>query len=143
MKVRALQKGFHTTIREPGDVFDLDGNVPGWCEEVAGEKAAASTQGNEPPKPAGDPVAVRFKVKHNGPGPGVGVGNYAVEDTDNGSRASVVFKKADGDAKEKAEVEADRLNAGGDIDLGVTDGDPSSAQGNDATAEKKHDLPDA
>lgn len=86
----------------------------------------------------------QFAAKHNGPG--VGAGNWAVERIADGSRVSVVFKKIDGDAKAKAEAEADRLNAGGEIVLVVTDGAPSS--GHDDLAVGTHhatdsNLPDA
>lgn len=86
----------------------------------------------------------QFAAKHNGPG--VGAGNWSVERIADGSRVSVVFKKSDGDAKAKAEAEAARLNAGGEIDLGVMDGAPSSAQedlATSATSESGSNLPDA
>lgn len=57
--------------------------------------------------------AAQFAAKHNGVG--VGVGNYVVVRVSDGSHASQVFKKDDGLAKERAEAEAERLNAGGEI----------------------------
>lgn len=101
-------------------------------QEDAPPAAPASTQTNLPEL---------FKAKHNGPG--VGAGNWAVEKIEDGSRASVVFKKDDGDAKAKAEAEAARLNAGGEIDLGATDSAPSSAQEDLTASTQTDDLPDA
>jgi len=68
----------------------------------------------------------QFAIKHGGTG--VGVGNWSVERISDGSRASVIFKKADGDAKAKAEAEAKRLNEGGAIDLGSKDAESSSTE---------------
>lgn len=79
----------------------------------------------------------KFKAKHNGGG------RWLVENIDDGSRASVVYEKDEGDAKAKAEAEAARLNAGGEIQLGVTDGAPSSAQEDSPAGTQTGDLPDA
>lgn len=84
----------------------------------------------------GAEAAGQYAAKHHGGG------NYIVELVADGSRASIVFKKSDGDAKAKAEAEAVRLNAGGEIDLGGTDAAPSSAQV-DPPAGDSGDLPDA
>jgi hypothetical protein len=98
--------------------------------DVAGEGIAATVD-----------LIERYKAKHNGGG------RWIVENVDDGSRASVVFEKDEGDAKAKAEAEAARLNAGGDIDLGDKDVKPSSGQV-DADAGTQQDehggsLPDA
>lgn len=85
--------------------------------------------------------SLKFKARHNGPG--VGAGNWAVENVEDGSRASVVFKKADGEAKEKAEAEAARLNAGGEIVLVITDDALSSGQDDPPTSASSDQLPDA
>lgn len=90
------------------------------------------------PVPAAPIQAVeRFKARHNGGG------RWLVENIDDGSRASVVFDKDEGDAKAKAEAEAARLNAGGEIHLGVMDGDLSSAQEDSPAGIQTGDLPDA
>ena len=81
--------------------------------------------------------AEKFKAKHNGGG------RWLVESTEDGSRASVVYEKDEGDAKAKAEAEAARLNAGGEIQLGVMDGAPSSAQEDSPAGAQTGDLPDA
>lgn len=83
----------------------------------------------------------KYAAKHNGGG------NWLVELVADGTRASVVFKKADGDARAKAEAEAERLNAGGDVDLGATDSALSSAQADTIASTEQapvsSDLPDA
>lgn len=101
-------------------------------QEDAPANAPASTQTNLPEL---------YKAKHNGPG--VGAGNWAVEKVEDGSRASVVFKKDDGDAKAKAEAEAARLNAGGEIVLVVTDDALSSGQNDLPASTQTTELPDA
>jgi hypothetical protein len=87
------------------------------------------------------PTIERYKAKHNGGG------RWIVENVDDGSRASVVFEKDEGDAKAKAEAEAARLNAGGDLDLGDKDVEPSSGQveADAGTQQDEHggSLPDA
>jgi hypothetical protein len=109
-----------------------EGVKPGrWLvlQEEAPATAPASTQPTDLPE--------KYKAKHNGGG------RWVVENTEDGSRASVVFEKDDGDAKAKAEAEAARLNAGGEISLGATDSAPSSAQTDPAASTKNDDLPDA
>lgn len=90
---------------EPGETVTLpEGVKPGrWLKALGG-------------------AADKYAAKHNGGG------NWLVELVEDGSRASEVFKKADGDAKAKADAEAERLNAGGDVVLGATDSALSSAQ---------------
>lgn len=34
MKVRAIKPGFHVTLRQPGDEFEMEGKLPNWCEKV-------------------------------------------------------------------------------------------------------------
>ena len=119
--------------RDEDSIVDLPAGVkPGrWLTPVT---APSSAQVD-----AGDAAAL-FAVKHGG------AGNWVVERIADGSRASVVFKKADGEAKEKAEAEAARLNAGGEINLGGTDAAPSSAQVDPAAGTEGgvgSELPDA
>lgn len=94
----------------PGEVVTLaTGITPGrWLKLVAEDAPAA-------PVPVAAPAAgaAQFAAKHNGVG--VGVGNYVVVRVADGSHASQVFKKDDGQAKERAEAEAERLNAGGEV----------------------------
>lgn len=94
----------------PGEVVTLEPGVePGrWLKLVAEDAPAV-------PVPVAAPAAgaAQFAAKHNGVG--VGVGNYVVVRVADGSHASQVFKKDEGQAKERAEAEAERLNAGGEI----------------------------
>lgn len=123
-------------LYHPGSFFVGDVGIPGkHLREVGGAVQASAPAGKQ------TSTAELFKAKHNGPG--VGAGNWAVEKIEDGSRASVVFKKDDGDAKAKAEAEAARLNAGGEIDLGATDSAPSSAQEDLTAGTQTDDLPDA
>lgn len=114
---------------QPGETVTLpDGVEPGrWLLEAGAAQEAKS--------------AAKYRARHNGPG--VGAGNWVVENIDDGSHASVVFNKVDGDAKAKAEAEADRLNAGGEISLGGTDTALSSAQADPLAGAQGDDLPDA
>lgn len=99
---------------EPGEVVTLDpGITPGRWLKLVGEDGSTVAAG-----------VAQFAAKHNGKG--VGVGNYVVERIADGSYASRVFKKDDGQAKELAEAEAERLNAGGEIAQVATDSAPSS-----------------
>lgn len=95
---------------EPGEVVTLaPGITPGrWLKPVAEDAPAV-------PVPVAAPAAgaTQFAAKHNGVG--VGVGNYVVVRVADGSHASQVFKKDEGQAKERAEAEAERLNAGGEV----------------------------
>lgn len=120
---------------EPGTIVTLRPGIrPGrWLKLVGAPAATAPSD-----------AAAQFAAKHNGPG--VGAGNWVVERIADGTRASVVFKKADGDAKEKAEAEAARLNAGGEINLVVMDDALSSGQvgfAAGASGEMGIQLPDA
>lgn len=92
-------------LYQKGEVVTLEIDSPGRnLELVSGVAVAAAA-------PAAG--AAQFAAKHNGVG--VGVGNYVVVRVADGSHASQVFKKDDGQAKERAEAEAERLNAGGEI----------------------------
>lgn len=73
----------------------------------------------------------------------IGAGNWVAEKIADGERASVMFKKADGEAKEKAEAEAERLNAGGEIVLVITDDALSSGQDDPPAGASSGQLPDA
>lgn len=68
-------------------------------------------------------------------------GDYVVELIENGSRASVVFKNTgvQGEAKDLAEAEAARLNAGGEVQLEEQEQAPDAGSGGDGNAS----LPDA
>lgn len=113
-------------IVEPGEIVTLpEGVKPGrWLIPQA---ADVSVQ-----------AADMYQARH------IGGGSWAVENSEDGSRASVVFSKDKGDAKALAQAEAARLNAGGAIILGATDSAPSSAQ-DDAPAGTTNpgELPDA
>lgn len=79
----------------------------------------------------------KFKARHNGGG------RWVVEDTDNGSRVAL-FEKDEGDAKAKAEAEAARLNAGGEVGLLGKEAETSSVQDDQAAgATQAGVLPDA
>lgn len=106
-----------------------EGVKPGrWLVAVDDAPAVALTPASAP--------AGRYIAKH------VGGGHYHVEGVDDGERASVVFKRDDGDAKAKAEAEAARLNAGGELQLETEDAPPPWPD--DAPAGTgDDDLPDA
>jgi hypothetical protein len=125
------QRMVHPDCGADSTVTLPEGEKPGrWL--VLQEEAPATA----PASPKTTPPEL-FKAKHNGGG------RWVVENTEDGSRASVVFEKDDGDAKAKAEAEAARLNAGGEISLGATDSAPSSAQTDPAASTQNDDLPDA
>jgi hypothetical protein len=121
----------------PGEVVTLEPGVePGRWLKLVGEDA-----------PAAAAIVIvdsapQFAAKHGGKG--VGVGNYVVVCVADGSYASQVFKKGDGDAKEKAVEEAARLNDGGEIVVApvVAPVDPV-ATGQDGQAQVGAGLPDA
>lgn len=121
---------------EPGEVVILaPGITPGrWLKLVAEDAPAVPV-----PDAAG---AAQFAAKHNGVG--VGVGNYVVVRVADGSHASQVFKKDDGQAKERAEAEAERLNAGGEIAV-APDAAPAApvATGQEGLHPTGDGLPDA
>lgn len=99
--VRAKQMGFFGSLREVGSTFavhDEEAFSSHWMERLEPTEAAAV-------EPAAD-AGLGFTVKH------VPAGNWAVINKE-GERFSRVFKKEEGNAKEMAEQEALRLNAGG------------------------------
>ncbi|MNR20785.1 hypothetical protein D3C85_1376480 [compost metagenome] len=116
---------------QPGEIVTLPAGVkPGRWLKLVGATAPAKAESE----------AALFAVKHNG------AGNWVVERIADGSRASVVFKKAEGDAKERAEAEAARLNAGGEVNLGGTEAESSSDPVGPAAGtqgEAGTELPDA
>ena len=46
MKVRAIKQGFHVTLRQPGDEFEMEGKLPRWCEPAS--KASDKPADNKP-----------------------------------------------------------------------------------------------
>lgn len=102
--VRATQMGFFGALRFVGDTFkvqDEQAFASNWMERLEPKEAAAAAK-----EPTTD-VGLGFTVKH------VPAGNWVVLNKD-GERFSRVFKKDEGQAKELAEQEALRLNAGGE-----------------------------
>jgi len=101
--VQATQMGFFGSLRAVGDKFQIHNEeafASNWMERL--EAAEAAQAAKEPAPDAG----LGFTVKH------VPAGNWAVVNKE-GERVSTVFKKDDGNAKELAQAEAIRLNAGG------------------------------
>lgn len=74
-------------------------------------------------------AAKAFEAKH------IAGGRYAVIQISDGTRASRLFTAEDGDAKAAAQAEAQRLNEGGQIDLGTLPADGGDGAGDS--------LPDA
>lgn len=102
--VRATQTGFFGALREVGSTFAVH------SEEAFSEKWMQRLEPREAVAAANEPTAevgLGFTVKH------VPAGNWVVLNKD-GERFSRVFKKDEGNAKELAEQEALRLNAGGE-----------------------------
>lgn len=132
--VVATAMGFFGKLREPGgpafDIGSEEAFAPNWMEKVG--------PGTPQPEPEVDNTGpLEYSIKH------VPAGNWVVLDKD-GNRASRVFKKDEGNAKDLALQEANRLNVGGDRLLeGPTGGGaPVATQ---AQAEDGDDptLPDA
>lgn len=100
IKVQATAQGFLGKLIEKGEVFTISDEqafASSWMQKVdAGAK--------ETP-----PQELLFGIKH------VGAGNWIAVKNDDDSRASRMFKKDDGNAKDLAQAEANRLNAGGDM----------------------------
>lgn len=117
MKVRAIEKGFHVTIREPNEEFDMPEPVPSWCKPVGETKAEPTKQapatGNTGEGSQTQPGSGAVSTQPTGNGIEayhVGGGRYGVRGAD---------EERIGDftgTKEEAEAEAARLNAG-DPDL--------------------------
>lgn len=100
--VRAIQMGFLGALREVGSTFAVEEESfsAKWMERLEPKEAAAAA--NEPTADVG----FGFTVKH------VPAGSWVVINKD-GDRFSRVFKKEEGNAKDLAVQEAQRLNAGG------------------------------
>lgn len=122
VNVVAVEKGFHVTLREPGETFDMPPPVPSWCKSAGEAKAEAPKQPDTPP---GDPKPPEGAPPHQptttATGKGftsyhAGAGRYGIKDA-NGER----FGDFTG-TKEEAETEAERLNAP-DPDLDDQDSD--------------------
>lgn len=129
--VVATAMGFFGCLRDKGDKFDIVSEgafASSWMQKLEGEEAQAAA--DEPPK------VLDYTVKH------VPAGNWAVVDKD-GNRASRVFKKAEGNAKELAEQEAVRLNAGGQPVLEALPTTPPPAQDSEGGEGGDPTLPDA
>ena len=101
--VQATQMGFFGSLRSIGEKFKVQNEeafAANWMERLEPKEAAAVES------QAADVAGLDFIVKH------VPAGNWVVLNKD-GERFSRVFKKDEGNAKELAEQEALRLNAGG------------------------------
>lgn len=116
MQVRATQRGFYGSLREVGDEFELfepeTDYAESWMTPVDGEAPKAAAQAEEP----AEAEAPRYTINH------VGGGNYEVLDNavpvgSDGIRVGDLYRLKDGEAKERAQAEADRLNAGGEPPL--------------------------
>lgn len=124
----------------PGEVVTLEPGVePGRWLKLVAEDAPTVVVAAAAPAAAPAAGAAQFAAKHNGVG--VGVGNYVVVRVADGSHASQVFKKDDGQAKERAEAEAERLNAGGEIAIAPVAA--PSATGQEGLPPIGDGLPDA
>lgn len=100
IKVRATATGFLGKLIEKGEVFTISDEqafAGSWMEKVGATEKVTAAQ------------ALQFGIKH------VGAGNWIAVKNDDDSRASRMFKKDDGNAKDLAQAEANRLNAGGDM----------------------------
>lgn len=100
--VRATAMGFLGSLREVGSTFRVEEESfsAHWMERLEAKEATQAASQTAPDTGLG------FTVKH------VPAGNWVVLNKD-GERFSRVFKKDEGNAKELAEAEALRLNAGG------------------------------
>ena len=132
--VRAIQTGFLGSLRFVNDEFqcpDEEAFAPNWMERLTPKEAAQAASA-----PATE-TGLGFSVKH------VPAGNWAVVNKD-GDRVSSVFKKEEGNAKELAQAEAVRLNAGGEpVMPGPSGGGPKPGANDDADDTDDSTLPDA
>lgn len=131
--VRATQMGFIGSLREVGSTFLVteEAFAEKWMERLEPKEAAAAA--NE----STADVGLGFTVKH------VPAGNWVVLNKD-GERFSRVFKKDEGQAKELAEQEALRLNAGGTpVMPGPSGGGVTPPLPEDDGDESDPSLPDA
>lgn len=133
--VRATQMGFYDSLREVGGepfmVRDEEAFSDKWMERLEPKEAAKAASAPVPDTGLG------FTVKH------VPAGNWVVLNNE-GERFSRVFKKDEGNAKELAEQEALRLNAGGEpVMPGPSGGGALPPLTTEATEEEDENLPDA
>ena len=128
--VRAIQMGFLGSLREVGSTFAVDDEAfsDKWMERLEPKDAAKAASAPVPDTGLG------FTVKH------VPAGNWVVLNKD-GERFSRVFKKDEGNARELAEQEALRLNAGGEPVMPGPSG--GGAQPPLQEEEEDSNLPDA
>jgi hypothetical protein len=109
IRVRATAQGFMGRLIERGEVFTVSGAdafTSKWMEKV-----------DDPETPLPE---LKYGIKSNGGG------RWIVELLENGARSSVTYSKEQGDSKALAQAEANRLNAGGELILAVSDGLHSS-----------------
>lgn len=134
--VMATQTGFLGSLRFVNDKFicpDEEAFAPNWMHRLEPKEVALAA--NEP----NADVGLGFTIKH------VPAGNWTVLDKD-GERVSRVFKKDEGNAKELAQAEAIRLNAGGDPVLPGPSGGGAKPDAESETQEEDQEdpnLPDA
>lgn len=132
--VRAIQTGFLGSLRYVNDEFlcpDEDAFAANWMERLTPKEAAKAASTPAPENGLG------FTVKH------VPAGNWAVVNKD-GERFSRVFKKDEGNARELAEQEALRLNAGGEpVMPGPSGGGVKPGENDGADDGADPTLPDA
>lgn len=132
--VRATQVGFFDALRLVGDTFqvhDEEAFSSKWMQRLEPKEAAKAA--NE----STADVGLGFTVKH------VPAGNWVVLNKD-GERFSRVFKKDEGNAKDLAEQEAARLNAGGTpVMPGVSGGGALPPLQEDDEEDADPSLPDA
>lgn len=132
--VRAVQMGFLGSLRFVNDRFmcpSEEAFAPNWMERLEPKEAAKAAN-----EPSAD-VGLGFTIKH------VPAGNWVVLNKD-GERFSRVFKKDEGNAKELAEQEALRLNAGGEpVMPGPSGGGALPPLADDDTDDSDPSLPDA
>lgn len=114
IKVRATAQGFLGKLIEKGEVFTISGEAAfaaSWMQKVDATEKVTPSQ------------VLQFGIKH------VGAGNWIAVKNDDDSRASRMFKKDDGNAKDLAQAEANRLNAGGDMLLDAVPQQDDAAKG--------------
>lgn len=130
--VQAIQTGFLGSLRFVNDTFicpDEEAFAPNWMKRLEPKEAAQAANEHE--------AAQDFTIKH------VPAGNWVVLNKD-GERASQVFKKDDGNAKELAQAEAIRLNAGGQpVMPGPSGGGATPPLQEDEVDDSDPSLPDA
>lgn len=129
--VVATAMGFFGCLRDKGDKFDIvseEAFAGSWMQKLDGEEAKKAAETSPP--------ALDYTIKH------VPAGNWVVLDKD-GNRASRVFKKDEGNAKDLAQQEAVRLNAGGTPVLDTASAGAGQSDGVSQDGEDGTNLPDA